>query len=226
MKIIFFSITIIITAFFIQAESLAQTKMLSGEVFTFDSIPLINANIKVKSTKQEVKTDANGRFTAECASKDVLTVSANGFYSQKVKLEEESGNLNVKLKLKAGDKNVDAAIDNGHVSNTESFKVLANKINSGEDFSQYNNIYEIIQGKFAGVQVVNGEIFIRGGSSGSNNAALVVVDGVISNSTILTDLPTSLVKKVSIIKDGNTALYGSQGANGVVLVETKRAENY
>ena len=100
MKGILVSIIILISALIIQMESFAQTVMVRGEVVTFDSIPVINANIKAKGSKQEVITDSNGRFEIECESDDVLTVSANGFNSEKVKLDGESGNLKINLKLK------------------------------------------------------------------------------------------------------------------------------
>ena len=228
MKSFLLSITIFISVFFIQAESFAQTRTINGMVYTFDSIPLINANIKVKSSKQEVKSDATGQFTVECTSNDVLEVSANGFSSEKVKITVNSGNVNVNLKLKSGDKNTKAAINSGHISNIESFKAIVNKLNAGEDFSQYANIYEIIQGKFPGVQILNGEIIIRGlnnmelNATNNGNAALVVVDGVINNSSILNTLPTSLVKSIKILKGGESAKYGARGTNGVVVIETKK----
>ena len=227
MKGILVSIIILISALIIQMESFAQTVMVRGEVVTFDSIPVINANIKAKGSKQEVITDSNGRFEIECESDDVLTVSANGFNSEKVKLDGESGNLKINLKLKSGDKNIKAAIDNGHVSNAESFSALASKNNSGEDYSQYANIYEILQGKFPGVQISNGEIIIRGMSSmqmepDTPNSALIVVDGVINNSSILNTLITSEVESIKIVKDGGSALYGSRGGNGVVVIKMKK----
>ncbi len=228
MKNILLSITILISAFFIQVESLAQTKMVSGTVFTFDSIPLIDASIKVKSSKQEVKSDTDGKFVVECTPDDVLTVSAKGFSSEKVKLTEISGNANVNLKLKSGDKNRDAAINSGHIGNVESFNAIVSKLNNDEDFSNYSNIYEIIQGKFPGVQILNGEIIIRGlnslelNATNNGNAALVVVDGVINNSSILNTLPTSQVKSIKILKGSESAIYGSRGTNGVVAIQTKK----
>ncbi len=229
MKSILFSISIIISVLFIQAESSAQTNKVSGEVFTFDSIPVIDANIKVKSTKQEVSTDVNGRFEIECEENDVLTVSADGFSSEKVKLEGESGNLNINLKLKSGDKNLNAAIDNGHLKDAESFRAIASKVDDDEDYSQYANIYEILQGKFSGVQINNGDVILRGFNTmqldqnvTNNNSALIVVDGVINDKSVLSTLPTSLVKSVKIKKDGSATIYGAQGVNGVVVIETKK----
>jgi TonB-dependent SusC/RagA subfamily outer membrane receptor len=95
--------------------------------------------------------------------------------------------------------------------------------NNDFDYTRYDNIYEIIQSSFSGVQVINGEIIIRGTSSfNSSSAALIVVDGVISEPSILSTIRPIDVKNISVIKDGSTAVYGSRGANGVVIIDTKR----
>lgn len=220
-----FFVTVFHVLILITVSGFAQDKVIHGQIFTFDTIPLINANIKVKSSKQEVKSDTTGRFKVECTSNDVLTVSANGFNSEKVKLAEKSDNVKVNLKLKPGDKNRKAAIDSGHIGNVENFNAIASVPENNEDFSQYANIYEIIQGRFPGVQISNGYIIIRGVNrilvNSAQNGALIVVDGVINDNSILSTLPTSLVKSVKILKDGNIAKYGSRGTNGVVLIETK-----
>ncbi len=226
MKKLLFFLTVFLILILTTVLGFTQDKVVHGQVFTFDSIPVVNAVIKIKSSKQEVKSDTNGRFTAECTSDDVLTVSANGFNSEKVKLTEKSGNINVNLKLKPGDKNLKAAINNGHVSNAENFTAIAKTHNGDEDFSQYGNIYEIIQDKFPGVQIINGELIIRGFNRIQSNAAgqgaLIVVDGSIGDKSILNTVPTSLVKSIKIMKDGSNAIYGSRGTNGVVLIKTKR----
>jgi TonB-dependent SusC/RagA subfamily outer membrane receptor len=54
------------------------------------------------------------------------------------------------------------------------------------------------------------------------NSALIVVDGVINNSSILNTLPTSEVESIKIVKDGGSALYGSRGGNGVVVIKMKK----
>jgi len=100
---------------------------------------------------------------------------------------------------------------------------LATLNNNDIDFSQYSNIYDLIKGRFAGVQVVNGEIIIRGVNSiNSSSAALIVVDGVPVDGSVLNSIPPVQVKSVNVIKDGSSAIYGSRGANGVVLIETRR----
>jgi TonB-dependent SusC/RagA subfamily outer membrane receptor len=90
-------------------------------------------------------------------------------------------------------------------------------------FSRYSNIFEMIQGQFPGVEVRNQEIIIRGNDSFHlSSAALIVLDGVIVESDILQNLRPVEVKNISVIKDGSAAVYGSRGANGVVIIETRK----
>lgn len=204
----------------------AQEKIIHGVVTTFDSIPLIDAEVQVRSTKQKVLTDTLGRFSVAVNPGDRLKVSATGFFNQKVKLEEKTKLVAVNLKLKPGDKNREYAIGYGHVSDRDKLNALASLNSNDMDFSQYSNIYELIKGRFAGVQVVNGEIIIRGiNSINSSSAALIVVDGVPVDGSALNSIPPVQVKSINVIKDGSSAIYGSRGANGVVLIETKRGND-
>jgi TonB-dependent SusC/RagA subfamily outer membrane receptor len=98
--------------------------------------------------------------------------------------------------------------------------------NEDADFSQYSNIYDLIKGRFAGVQITNGEIIIRGVNSiNSSSAALIVVDGVPVDGSVLNSIPPVQVKSINVIKDGSAAIYGSRGGNGVVIIETRRGND-
>lgn len=217
----------IVSLFFIliliSAGSFAQERIIKGRVFTFDSIPLINASVYVKSTKQEVKTDTLGFFSVSGNSEDVLKVSAKGFSTEKFKLESKIKFAIINLKLKPGAKSREYAIGYGHVKDVNKLNAVSNLNNNDVDFSMYTNMYELIRGRFAGVQVVNGEIIIRGVNSiNSSSAALIVLDGVPVSSSVLVSIPPVQVKSISVIKDGSAAIYGSRGSNGVVLIETKK----
>jgi TonB-dependent SusC/RagA subfamily outer membrane receptor len=217
---------ILIVAVCISFFSTAQDRVIHGVVTTFDSIPLIDAEIQVRSTKQTVLTDTLGRFSIAVNPKERLKVSASGFFNQKVKLEEKTRYVAVNLKLKPGDKNREYAIGYGHVSDRDKLNALASLNSNDIDFSQYSNVYELIKGRFAGVQVVNGEIIIRGiNSINSSSAALIIVDGVPVDGSALNSIPPVQIKSVNVIKDGSSAIYGSRGANGVVLIETKRGND-
>jgi TonB-dependent SusC/RagA subfamily outer membrane receptor len=204
----------------------AQERIVHGLVTTFDSIPLIDAEVQVRSTKQTVLTDTLGMFSVAVNPEDRLKVSATGFFNQKVKLKEKTKFAAINLKLKPGEKNREYAIGYGHVSDRDKLNALATLNSNDLDFSQYSNIYELIKGRFAGVQVVNGEIIIRGiNSINSSSAALIVVDGVPVDGSALNSIPPVQVKSINVIKDGSSAIYGSRGANGVVLIETKRGND-
>jgi TonB-dependent SusC/RagA subfamily outer membrane receptor len=216
--------TIFFILFFSSVIGFAQDKVMHGRVFTFDSIPLVQANVEVKSTKQVVKTDTLGNFSVSCNSDDVLKISAKGFTTEKVKLNPKLKLAIINLKLKPGEKNREYAIGYGHVTDKNKLNALANLNNDDVDFSTYSNMYELIQGRFAGVQIIGGEIIIRGVNSiNSSSAALIVLDGVPVDNSILATLPPNEVKSVNVIKDGSSAIYGSRGSNGVVLIETKKA---
>lgn len=213
------AVIVVFTALNIQA----QDKIIHGIVTTFDSIPLIGAEVKVKSTKQTVLTDTLGRFSVGVEDEDKLKISAEGFYNQKVKLKDNTKFAAVNIKLKPGEKNREIAIGYGYVSDREKLNAAAMLDNSDVDFSQYSTIYELIRGRFAGVQLQNGEVIIRGQNSiNSSSAALIVVDGVPVSGDVLTTIPPVQVKSINVIKDGSSAIYGSRGANGVLIIETKR----
>lgn len=222
----FFTPIILITAVCLTMLTTAQDRIIHGIVTTFDSIPLIDAQVQVRSTRQTVSTDTLGRFSVAVNPDDRLRVSASGFFNQRVKLEEKTKFAAINLKLKPGDKNREYAIGYGHVSDRDKLNALASLNSNDMDFTQYSNIYELIKGRFAGVQVVNGEIIIRGiNSINSSSAALIIVDGVPVDGSALNSIPPVQVKSINVIKDGSSAIYGSRGANGVVLIETKRGND-
>ncbi len=217
---------LLIAILFLSGSLKAQDRVLHGTVTTFDSIPLIGASVTVKSTKQSVQTDSLGNFSIACNQEDRLKVFAHGFIRQNVKL---TGNIKfaaINLRLKPGEKGREYAIGYGHVADADKLNAVASINKDDIDFSQYSNIYELIRGRFAGVQIVNDEIIIRGQNSiNSSSAALIVVDGVpVSNSTLMSIAPTQ-VKSINVIKDGSSAIYGSRGANGVVIIETRQGDD-
>ncbi len=216
----------LLIAFVIPGFSLitnAQDRIIHGMVTTFDSIPLINAEVRVRSSRETVRTDTLGRFSLGVKEKDRLIISANGFYNQRVRLEENTKFAAINLNLKPGEKNREYAIGYGHISHRDKLNALSNLTSDDLDFSQFSNIYEVIQGRFSGVDIVNNDIIIRGISSfNSSSAALIVVDGIPVDGSVLSTIPPMEVKSINVIKDGSSAIYGSRGGNGVVVIETKR----
>ncbi|MDD4108831.1 MAG: TonB-dependent receptor plug domain-containing protein [Prolixibacteraceae bacterium] len=214
---------IILSAVLISHISYSQDRVIHGIVTTFDSIPLLDAAIKVKSTKQTVYSDSLGRFSVASDNEDMLIVNAHGFYRQKVQLNSKTKFAAVNMNLKPGVKSREYAIGYGHVTDEDKLNSVASLNKDDIDFSQYTNIYEMIRGRFAGVAIVNNEIIIRGiNSINTSSAALVVVDGVPVDGNYLNTIPPIQVKSINVLKDGASAIYGSRGANGVVIIETRR----
>lgn len=206
----------------------AQEKMIRGVVTTFDSIPIIGATVKAQSTKQKVLTDSLGNFSITCGSEDKLKVSAHGFYNQNVKIADKIKFAAINLRLKSGDKAREFAIGYGHVADADRLNAVTSLNKNDFDFSRYNNIYDLIKGRCAGVQIVQigdkKNIVIRGVNSvySSDISALVLVDGIPYNTDNLINIQPSQVKNITVIKDAGAAIYGTRGQNGVILIETNR----
>jgi len=209
-----------------------QDKTLVGKVTTFDSIPLIGVEILVKSTQQLFKTDSLGRFQVFCDPEDKLEVSAKGFYTQKVKVEKEIRLILVNLKMKKGSENIDFAsryvnVGYGYVDSKSLLNAVSSMNKNDFDFSNYTNMFDLIQGQFPGVTVEGNKIIVRGTKTiygAETDAALLVIDGIIVSAQDFANLSPLDVQSVDVLKDGSSSVYGSRGANGVVIVETKKGK--
>jgi TonB-dependent SusC/RagA subfamily outer membrane receptor len=224
--------TLFLVLIFVSFFTVGQDKNLVGKVTVFDSIPLVGVDVKVKSTKQTVKTDSLGRFQVFCNPEDKLEIKAAGFYPKKVTVEKGIRMMFVNLSLKSGSNNLNKAeryanVGYGYV-NTKRLANAVGTLNTNDlDFSMYNDIYDLIKGRFSGVTVSGNEIVIRGvktfqGVEG--NSALLVVDGIIVDKQDFANISPLDVQSVDVLKDGSSSVYGSRGANGVVIVETKKGK--
>lgn len=200
----------------------AQSHVIHGVIHVFDSIPLIGVEVTAKSSKLTVKTDSLGQFVISCNEKDKLKIKANGYYNQNVNIDPEVKLVAINMKMKPGEKQREYAIGYGHASERDRIAAISNVTNKDSDFSRYNNMYDLIRSHL-GVQVIRGEVIVRGDKTfQGNNAALIVVDGALFDGEILRTMSPLDVKSISVIKDGNSAVYGSRGVNGVVIIETKK----
>jgi len=213
-----FIVKLVILILFFNINALAQEKTIEGLVNTFDSIPLIGVEIKVKSTAKIFETDSLGRFQLNCRSKDKLRFRANGFVTRSVKIEPDNKYVLVNLKLKSSSESAKIAVGYGHVKNSEKLHAMMNLSNDRNDFSMYTDVFEAITGKFSGVYVRNSQIVIRGFSA----PALIIVDGMEVTASSLSYLDVNDIQSINVLKDASASLYGSRGGNGVVVIETKR----
>jgi len=224
-RFIFQIISSLLFVFISSYVVLGQEKVVEGRVTTFESIPIINATIEAKSNKEVVLTDTLGMFTITCAPVDKLKVKAHGFARRKVKITENKKYVLVNLELLPGPKSRELAVGYGHVEDAEKLYAISNVNENDLDFSRYSNIYDIMADMFSSSAQVtgSGEIVIRGTiSSTGSDAALLIVDGREVDAFAFGNILTQDIGSINILKDASAAVYGSRGANGVVIVMTKR----
>lgn len=218
-----YKLFIVVFSFCLGSISYSQERSISGFVVTFKKIPVVNAEVKVLSSKQRVFTDSVGYFKLNSLPEDKIKIKAKGFHSEKIKINKNTNEVLVNLDLRSGVKSLELAVGYGHIKDKDkSYSISQLKLNDPSDPSNYTNILQYIADSSPSIVVQNGNIIIRGSSSllGSNSA-LILVDGLEVSSSALSNLPPTDVKNIDILKGSSAAIYGQRGANGVVVITTK-----
>lgn len=210
----------------------SQNRVVTGEVILFENLKLSNIVVEAKKTGSKVLTDTLGNFTIVCEPKDLLIIKSQTFKVKKVRITPKTQFVTVDLEFIDQPDKVEMAIGYGYISKEKSAFVQTSLDNKQDNFCSYSDIYSLIQGKCPGVMVVSSgtgsradhEIIIRGKTSlMSGNNAMLVVDGMEVYS--LDHLSPCQVKRIDFLKDAAASIYGSSGANGVVLIETIKGRN-
>ena len=210
--------------------SFAQVSSVTGTVTGEEGLSLPGVNVIVQGTNTGAQTDFDGKYSVAATSGDVLVFSYVGFETQQ-RVVGTSNVINVTLAVDAAA--LDEVIVVGYGTATkQSFTGTATKID-GEQLSQKNvsNVSQALAGESAGVRVINSSgqpgtsatVRIRGiGSVNGNTSPLYVLDGVPYNGNINAINPQDIAT-TTILKDAAaTAIYGARGANGVIVITTKR----
>ena len=191
--------------------------------------PVIGANVVLKGTTNGTITDFDGNFSIEAKAGDVLVFSYLGYKTQEVKVTNTSAP--VKVTLASDNVMLDEVVAIGYGAMKKSDLTGAVTSVKAEELTKapVSGLDQALQGRAAGVTVTTnsgqpGEaatIRIRGiGSAIGGNDPLYVVDGVITSD--ISFLAPNDIQSMEILKDASaTAIYGSRGANGVILVTTK-----
>lgn len=210
----------------------AQDKTITGTVKDGTG-ELPGVSVLVKGTMHGTETDFNGKYTIKAKQGDVLIFSFVGMQTTE-KTVGSSSTINVTL---TEDSNVlEEVVVVGYGTSTKQAFTGTAKVVKAEvlEAKSVSNISQALAGEAAGVQVINtsgqpgstATIRIRGfGSVNGNRAPLYVVDGVPFDGS-LNSINPSDIATTTILKDATaTAIYGSRGANGVVLITTKSGKN-
>lgn len=219
---------IFLVAPFIMVAQTGKIK-LSGKVVDETNQPLPGATITLKNSNQSLVTDLDGKFDLLVPQQNsVLVVSYMGFQRKEV---ATNGNSFIEIKLQQESETLNSivVIGYGQVRSKDLTGSISTIKLSDISKQPVANIGDAIQGRAAGVQVItsgkpgdNPTFRIRGTGTIGNNDPLIVVDGMPLNGG-LNQLNMNDVESLQVLKDASsTAIYGSRGANGVVIITTKR----
>ena len=206
-----------------------KTTTISGVVKDESGLSIPGVNVVEKGTKNSTSSDIDGKFALRVTgSKSELTFSFVGFETQTQTVGQKS-TLNVILKNAAS--KLDEVVVIGYGTTKKSDLTGSVASISGNELRKVPvaNVAEALTGRIAGVQVTSSEgspdseikIRIRGGGSVSQDSSpLIIVDGFPVNS--MSDISASDIESYTILKDASsTAIYGSRGAYGVIIITTK-----
>ncbi len=194
--------------------------VISGVVKDDQSGPLPGVNVILKGTSTGTTTDQRGIYTISVP--DVSAVLVFSFIGYKT-IELPVGNqTTLDVSLQPDEKTLEEVVVVGYGAVKKSDLTGAVSSISRKDIGdrQVSDLASLIQGRAAGVDVSQGKIRIRGITSFNNTDPLIVIDGFIGGN--VSTVNANDIENIEILKDASsTAIYGSRGANGVILVTTK-----
>lgn len=212
---------------------LAQQIQVTGTVKDPAGNPVAGATILIEGTTSGTTTNADGGYSISASPNATLLVSFIGFQSQQIAV---AGKTRIDISLKEDSQAIDDVIVVAFgTAKKEAFTGSATVIKSDDIAkSQQSNVAQALAGKVAGVQLTNTsgqpgqspDIRIRGFSSlNAGNGPLWIVDGM-PYSGDLNNLNPNDIESMTVLKDAaSNALYGARGANGVVMITTKKAKS-
>lgn len=212
------------------ASTNAQT--VAG-VVTADGFPLPGATVLVKGTSIGVVTDFDGNYVVNVGNNKTLVFSFLGYETKEVVI---GGRTNINVTLEEGGEALGEIVVVGYGTQKKESVVGAITQIKGEDLQELTlgitNVQEALQGNIPGLTAIQGsgvpgrndvQIFIRGQASWNGSGQpLILVDGVPRD---IDNIDSNDIQNISVLKDASaTAVFGVQGANGVVLITTKRGK--
>ena len=209
----------------------AGTQTVSGTVQDQDGTPLIGVTV-TSSPSNGVVTDVNGKFTIKVPSGAELTFSYLGYKTVKVKV---GARTTINVKMESDSQQLEEQVVVGYGTQKKVSVVASiSSVNSKElRQSSSPNLANALAGRLAGLTSLQSggsqpgfdgaDLYLRGASTTNGTRPLILIDGVPRDN--IRTLDANEVATVSVLKDAAaTAVYGVRGANGVILITTKRGE--
>ena len=216
-------------------ESVMQSITVKGTVVDRNQVPIIGATVMVEGTTTGTITDIDGNYSIEVPSKNSkLIVSYVGYTTQKLDVQ---GRTSLNVTLSEESFNIDEVVVVGY--NTVKRGQITGSVDmvKGDKIAMQTsaNLEDRLQGKVAGLMISNGsgqpgssdvKIRIRGtGSINGSNTPLYILDGVMIEPAQFASLNNNDIADIQVLKDASaTAIYGSRGSNGVIVITSKRGK--
>jgi Ca-activated chloride channel family protein len=208
----------------------AQEKVVCGIITDENGIPLPAATILVKDTVNGTSSDFDGNYTITAQLRDVLVFSYVGYRTEEISVGSES-KIDVSLQL---DSNLDEVVVTalGIKRKREDITYVGIKVDSESLNKEVNSsTVQALSDKVSGLQIKRSNSYVpstnitlRGNNSlKGNNQALIVIDGIRASEKELKNLSLKDIKSTNVVKGASgSALYGSEGANGVIIITTNK----
>ncbi|WP_163397737.1 SusC/RagA family TonB-linked outer membrane protein [Flavobacterium fluviatile] len=206
---------------------------LSGTVTDESNMPIPGVNVVIGKSNQGTSTDFDGKFQLKVAKGDVLQITYIGYLNQSVTISDQK---TLKVVLKEDANKLEEVVVVGYGTRKKSQVTGSIAKIGGEEIAaiQSTRVDDALAGKLSGVRIqtqdgspgADPKIQIRASASVNGNASpLVVVDGYPISGSIATINPND-IESLEVLKDAaSSAIYGSRGANGVILVTTKKGKS-
>lgn len=232
LKLLKVPLWIFISCMILSSFAYAQGTKITGIISDHKTgAAVTGATVTVKGTNKATATDDAGRFSIQASPGDILIVTFSGRISKEIKVGTSS-QMNVQLEEDFN--KLDEVVVIGYGVQKKKLVTGATSQVKGEDLAKLNttNALQALQGQAAGVNITSTsgqpgggfKVNIRGVGTIGNANPLYVVDGVITND--ITYLNNSDIASVDILKDAaSSAIYGINGANGVVLITTRTGKS-
>lgn len=212
--------------------SFAQSHSVTGVVRDAQGEPMIGVNVLVKGTPNGAITDLDGRYSVTGVdSKSVLVISYIGYLSQEITIGDQT-TINVTLKDDSQALDEIVVVGYGVQKKSDLTGSVASVSSDRITSIGTTSVMSALQGASPGVDIISNstrpgssfKIKVRGQNSISEGNPLYVVDGIVTDD--IDFLSPSDIERIDILKDASsTAIYGSRGSNGVIMVQTKGAQS-
>mgnify|MGYP000851106706 FL=1 len=224
----FLRVLLIVVFIFHLNDPVAAQQKITGVVTGIDNAPLFGASVRVKGSGLSTITDANGRFAITAGNGDVVVISFVGYEAKEIKFDAQT-NLSTQLTPLFG--NLDSVIVVGYTS--QKIKEIAGSVATvnPEKLTEIpaGQVEQMLQGRVAGLTVITSgepggatQIFLHGPGNFGDITPLYIIDGIQGD---INSINPYDIESIQVLKDaGAYAIYGVRGANGVILVTTKKGK--